>query len=156
MVNRINAEVAAMSTAAITAEATLYASDPSRLEGLVLRYDSNGNLVSGGDQRIIDLPEHMKEAIISFAREQFTRGFGTMNWQDGDRLGAIYRRILTQIPVQDRAAAHYTLGNIWRTETMRIQNAVQQAMPNWIHGQPVPNNILSPILSGEVGFNAVV
>ncbi|MCL2225062.1 MAG: DUF3879 family protein [Defluviitaleaceae bacterium] len=150
MVNPINAAVAAMTTAQITAESGTH------IEGLVWRYDSNGNLVSGPEQRLIDLADNMKDAVITFAREQFTRGFGMMNWQDGDRLGAITRRIIMGFSVQDRASALYTLHTIFREEALRIQDAVQQAMPNWTHGQPVPNDILSPILSGEVGFNTTV
>ena len=156
--NRILAEVASMSTAAITAERTRNLMDPTHHEGLVWRYYGNGRLVnvSGAEQRIIDVPDYAREAIILFAREQFSRGFGMMDWQDGDRLGAIERRIWSEFSVQDRASALYTLNTIWREESSRIQDAVRQAMPSWVPGQPVPNNILSPILSGEVGFNAVV
>ena len=55
------------------------------------------------------------------------------------------------VPVQDRQAAIHTMNTIFLDETRRIQSAVQQAVPTWVAGQRVSNDILNPILNGHGG-----
>ena len=128
--------------------------------------EMNPNHIRGMDatnnpnwRRIIDLPEGAREAMITFAREDFTRNFGgsggvSGSARSGERQTMLMHSFLREVPEQDRLAANWTMQQIRREETDRIQNAVRQALPNWQVGQRVPDEILRPILNGAGGFNA--
>ncbi|MCL2187283.1 MAG: DUF3879 family protein [Defluviitaleaceae bacterium] len=110
-------------------------------------------------RRIIDLPEGAREALITFAREDFTRNFGGSRGSvdSGTRQAMLQHSFLRQVPEQDRLAASWTMQQIRGAESERIQNALREAIPNWQIGQRVPDNILRPILNGHGGnVNAVV
>jgi len=102
-------------------------------------------------RREIDLPEGVREALITFARDDFSRGFGMGDWEGGERLTMLQHSFLRDIPEQDRLAANHTMWNIVRNESLRLQNAARQAIPNWIPGQRVPDEILTPILNHGAG-----
>jgi len=126
--------------------------NPNHIRGLVT--------VQGGpgpDHRMIDLPDHMREAMITFAREDFTRNFGGSrdSVNSGERQTMLQHSFLRELPEQDRQAANWTLQQIRFDESERIHNAVRQALPNWQIGQRVPDNILTPILNGAGGFSAM-
>ena len=106
-------------------------------------------------RRIIDLPEGAREAMITFAREDFTRNFGGRrdSVNSGTRQAMLQHSFLRQVPEQDRLSASWTMQQIRFEESERIQNAVRQAIPNWQIGQHVPDEILRPILNGAGSFD---
>jgi len=109
-------------------------------------------------RRIIDLPEGAREAMITFAREDFTRNFGGSHdsGRSGERQTMLMHSFLREVPEQDRLAATWTMHQIRLAESERIQNAVRQAIPNWQVGQRVPDEILRPILNGAGSFNTTI
>ena len=109
-------------------------------------------------RRIIDLPEGAREAMITFAREDFVRNFGGSHdsGRSGERQTMLMHSFLREVPEQDRLAANWTMQQIRFEETDRIQNAVRQAMPNWQIGQRVPDELLRPILNGAGSFNTTI
>lgn len=121
--------------------------DPNHIKGLIVDPFSEPN------HQKIDVPDHMREAMITFTREQFSRGLGLMDWQDGDRLAALKRSFIRNMPIQDRLNGLHTLNMISIEEGRRIESSVRQAMPSWMPGDPIPNNILAPILNGHGGFD---
>lgn len=121
------------------------ARNPNHIRGL--------DVTNGMDRRIIDLPDYVHDAIIAFSREQFTRGLGMADWRDGERFTMLRHSFLRDIPEQDRQAALYTMDNIFRTENRRQEAAIREAMPNWMPGQRVPDEILRPILNGHGSFS---
>ncbi|MCL2169918.1 MAG: DUF3879 family protein [Defluviitaleaceae bacterium] len=109
-------------------------------------------------RRIIDLPEGAREAMITFAREDFTRNFGGSRGsvESGTRQAMLQHSFLRQVPEQDRLAASWTMQQIRFAESERIHNAVRAAMPGWEIGVRVPDEILRPILNGAGGFDATI
>ena len=107
------------------------------------------------DRRILDLPDHMVEAMRDFAREDFTRNFGGSRGSvvSSQRQTALMHSFLRELPEADRRAANFTLQSIRREETSRIQDSVREAMPNWQIGVRVPDEILRPILNGAGSFD---
>jgi len=124
--------------------------NPNHIKGLVVYHGQQP------DNRIINLPDHMMEAMITFAREDFTRNFGGSNdsVRSGERQTMLQHSFLRELPQQDRQAANWTLQQVRFAESERIMNAVRQAMPGWQIGQHVPDEILSPILNGAGSFSA--
>ena len=123
--------------------------NPNHIKGLVTYHGQQP------DRRILDLPDHMREAMITFAREDFTRNFGGSrdSVRSGERQTMLQHSFLRELPIQDRQAASWTLIQIRFAESERIHNAVQQAVPNWQIGQRVPDEILRPILNGAGNFD---
>jgi len=108
------------------------------------------------DNRIIDLPDHMREAMITIAREDFATNFGSSrsSARSAERETMLMHSFLREMPEQDRQAALWTMQQTRLAEMNRIHNSVRQAMPNWTSGVRVPDEILRPILNGAGGFNA--
>ena len=126
--------------------------NPNHIRGLVVMHGQER------DRRIIDLPEHMVEAIRTFAKEDFTRTFGGSRGSVGsaERQTMLMHSFLRELPEQDRLAALHTMHEIRFAESDRIQNAVRQAMPNWQPGQRVSDEILRPILNGAGSYNVTI
>jgi len=123
--------------------------NPNHIKGLVTYHGQQP------DRRILDLPDHMREAMITFAREDFTRNFGGSrdSVRSGERQTMLQHSFLREIPVQDRQAASWTLSRMRGEESRRIEAAVREVMPNWQIGQRVPDEILRPILNGAGSFD---
>ena len=117
--------------------------NPNHIRGL--------DVTGGRDTRIIDLPDGAREAMITYARESFTRGFGMGRAQDAERFTMLRHSFLREIPEQDRQAAMHTMDDIFFTESRRLQSAAREAVPNWTPGQRVPDEILIPILNHGAG-----
>ena len=132
----------------LTGDDAFSALNPNHIRGL--------DATNGRDTRIIELPEHMIEAMITFAREDFTRGFGMGNARDGERFTMLRHSFLREIPEQDRQAALHTMTEAFFTEVNRIHSAVREAVPNWTAGQRVSDDILIPILNGAGSYNTLV
>ena len=122
--------------------------NPNHIRGLSIMHGESF------DNRIIDLPDHMREAMITFAREDFSRIFGGRRGSvaSAERQTMLMHSFLREIPEQDRQAALWTLQQISMSESDRIRSAVREHMPNWTHGQRVPDDILRPILNGAGSY----
>ena len=76
------------------------------------------------------------------------------NARDGERFTMLRHSFLREIPEQDRQAALHTMTETFFAEVNRIHSAVRDAMPSWVAGQRVPDEILIPILNHGAGsFN---
>jgi len=121
--------------------------NPNHIRGLSVTHGQER------DRRILDLPDHMTEAMITIAREDFARNFGGSrnSVRSAERETMLMHSFLREIPEQDRLAALWTLQQTRLAETHRIHDTVRQAMPNWTPGQRVPNEILRPIVNHGAG-----
>jgi len=133
-------------------DAARAARDPNHIKGL----STFGNDVPPA--RMIDLPEHMVQGIKDMARLQYAQilsGASERRMQHGDELGMLQRSFVRELPQQDRLNAMYTMNRIFQDERLRIESAVQDAIPNWQRGMRVSNEIATAILNGAGGRSFV-
>ena len=98
-------------------------------------------------QKIVDVPDDLREKIIGIARKDFINKYGMT---DGEELHAEIRKYLWSIPEGQRNSAAYTLSEVFRDESQRLTDIVKSKMPGWKNGEPFDRSILAGYLSGSI------
>ena len=115
-------------------------------------YGQAGMLIREGDtswKKIVDIPDNIKNAFIELERSFFLRnGNGTTNARDGDEHRAMLDKYRESIPPSERLSFTYTIGQIIREESIRMENFVRMSDPSWKNGQKIDPDILKRAVSG--------
>jgi len=96
------------------------------VEGMIMR--------EGDDswKKIVDVSDDAKNAVINKVREIFIkRGDGMGYEQDGNDLGEVMLNHVKTLPPEERLSAMWTLEQIAREETGRINDFIKSQVSGW-------------------------
>lgn len=107
-----------------------YANDPQNIT----------NLNPADWQRIVPVPDNVKQDIIGAVRKQFEESGGMGD--ENSPLVKVKLSYLNSIPKTERTSAGWTLDQIKFEEAKRLSDFIKAKDPSWSWGRPVKSEIL--------------
>jgi len=114
---------------------------------VALGYIEEGELGREGDvshQRIVPVPDSIRQAVIDKVREIFVKnGNGMATAKQGDEQAALAKSYWKTLPKNERGPAAWTLDKIEQAEAQRIGDYLKSQIPGWNWGQSFDTDILT-------------
>lgn len=114
---------------------------------VALGYIEEGELGRDGDvshQRIVPVPDSVRQAVIDKVREIFIKnGNGMATAKQGDEQAALAKSYWKTLPKNERGPAAWTLDKIGQAEAQRIGDYLKSQISGWNWGQSFDVGILT-------------
>ena len=102
-------------------------------------------------RKTIKVSDEMKQCVLNGVRDASYKyngmsGDNEPKWEEMARAKNNYYKTLKK---EDRAAAAWTLGQLEMSIGRKVTSAVKEKVPGWMHGKPIPSDILDDIFADE-------
>lgn len=116
-------------------------------------YGVEGMCVTGNPnaRRIVNVSDEMKQRVFDSVKDAYYKyngmsGDNEAEWEEMARAKNGYYKTLKK---SDRAAAAWTLGRLEINMARKVFSAVQERVPGWMPGKPIPSDVLDEIFADE-------
>ena len=102
-------------------------------------------------RKIIKVSDEMKQRVFNSVKDSFYKYYGMSGdneaeWEEIARAKNNYYKTLKK---EDRVAAAWTLGQLEVSIGRKVSSAIDEKVPGWMPGKPVPAGVLDEIFADE-------
>ena len=102
-------------------------------------------------RKIIKVSDEMRQRVFNSVKDAFYKynGMSGDNEAEWEEMAQAKNNYYMTLKKEDRVAAAWTLGQLEISIGRKVASAVNEKVPGWTHGKPIPAGVLDEIFADE-------